>query len=163
MFGYTRAMRSKAVIMLFNSVEFDLRNLRLAGTLKNRFSTRKLLPAGQEHGSCDRILLPAIESDVPSWSASRRVRSSTCATAAIEASASPRNPMVWSVNKSAASRIFEVACRSNAIRASVAVIPEPLSSTCTEVRPASTTAMFMVVARASMAFSTSSFMMDAGR
>ncbi len=49
--GLTSAMRSNAVRILFNSVVFDFRNLRLAGTLKNKLLMRKLLPTGQEQAS----------------------------------------------------------------------------------------------------------------
>ena len=74
-------------------------------------------------------LEPAITSLVPNSSPSTHVRNSTCATAAIEAKASPRNPIVRKANKSAASRILEVAWRSNDRRASVSDIPLPSSIT----------------------------------
>ena len=101
--------------------------------------------------------------NVPNSSVARRVRSSTCATAAMDASASPRNPIVVSENKSVDCWIFDVACRSNARRASVALMPFPLSMTCMDVRPAPLIMTFIMVASASIEFSTSSFTTDAGR
>ena len=78
-------------IHLLNSVEFAFRNLRRAGMLKNRFFMEKLLPLEQDTASWLSTLEPAITSFVPSSSDSGRVFNSTCATAAIEAKASPRN------------------------------------------------------------------------
>ena len=156
-------MRSKAEMILFSSVVFDLRNLRRAGTLKKRFSTLKLLPTGQTQGSCPMNLLPAIESDVPISSFSWRVFSSIWATAAIEAKASPRNPIVVKAKRSSAFRILDVAWRSKERRASVSDIPFPSSITCIDVRPASTIRTFIVFAPASTAFSTNSFTTEAGR
>ena len=69
----------------------------------------KLQPTEQEQGSCPTKRLPAIDRCVPISSFSCRVFSSTCATAAIEAKASPRNPIVRRANRSSAFRIFEVA------------------------------------------------------
>ena len=63
--GYTSTIRWKAVMILFSSVVFDFRNFRRAGTLKKRFSTRKLLPTGHEHGSCPVTLLAEIDRWVP--------------------------------------------------------------------------------------------------
>ena len=100
---------------------------------------------------------------VPTSSADCLDFSSTCATAAIEARASPRKPMVWSEKRSSALRIFDVAWRSKASRASVADMPLPSSITCMEVFPASTTSTSMRLAPASTAFSTSSFITEAGR
>ena len=114
-------------------------------------------------GSCRWICEPWISMNVPNSSVARRVRSSTCATAAMDASASPRNPIVVSENKSVDCWIFDVACRSNARRASVALMPFPLSMTCMDVRPAPLIMTFIMVASASIEFSTSSFTTDAGR
>ena len=108
-FGCTKAMRSNSVRILLSSVAFDLRNFLLAGTLKKRFFTVKLLPLGQETVSCDINFEPDITNRVPNSSSSIRVLSSTSATAAIDANASPLKPIVWRLNKSAASRILDVA------------------------------------------------------
>ena len=66
---------------------------------------------------------------VPTLSPGRWVRISTSLTATMLGKASPLKPMVWSVNKSSARLILDVACRSKAIRASIADIPQPLSTT----------------------------------
>ena len=161
--GLTNTIRSNSVNILLSSVWFDFRNLRRAGTLKNKFFTLKLLPFGQETASCPSTLEPDIVNIVPNSSPSIRVRSSTWATAAIEAKASPRNPMVCKANKSAASRILEVAWRSKDKRASVSDIPFPSSITWMEVFPASTTNTSTCWAPASIAFSTNSLITDAGR
>ena len=156
-------MRSKACVMLDISVVLDLRNFLRAGMLKKRFSTRKLLPLGHDTTSCSSTFEALMTSLVPTSSSSVRVCSVTCATAAMEASASPRNPIVCRLKRSLAWRILEVAWRSKDRRASVSDMPRPLSMTCMEAFPASVTSTFMFVAPASMAFSTSSFMTDAGR
>ena len=106
---------------------------------------------------------PSISNFVPSSAPCWRVRSSTCATAAIEANASPRKPIVCKAKRSSAWEIFDVACRSNAIRASASDMPLPLSMTCTNVFPASLIWICICVAPASMAFSTNSFTTEAGR
>ena len=80
-FGCTKAMRSNSVRILLSSVAFDLRNFLLAGTLKKRFFTVKLLPLGQETVSCDINFEPDITNRVPNSSSSIRVLSSTSATA----------------------------------------------------------------------------------
>ena len=124
---------------------------------------RKLLPTAHEQASCETKRDPASDNWVPRSSSAMRVLSVTCATAAIEASASPRNPMVCRLKRSSALRILLVACRSNESRASVSDMPLPLSITCIEVRPESTHTTWMDVAPASIEFSTSSLMTLAGR
>ena len=114
-------------------------------------------------GSCLLILEPSMTMRVPSSSLCGLVSISTLAIAAIEASASPRNPMELMLNRSFASLILDVACRSKLIRASVAVIPLPLSSTCMRVFPASLMISLISWAPASSEFSMSSFTTEAGR
>ncbi len=159
----TSATRSNSCTMLESSVWLLLRKRRLAGTLKKRFSTRKLLPSGQPSVSCESTLPPSMSMRVPSSVPLARVRSVTCATAAMLGKASPRKPMVRSEKRSEASRILLVACLSKAMRASVSLIPLPLSTTCMEERPASVISTSMRVAPASTAFSTSSFTTEEGR
>ena len=161
--GCASAIRSNSVMMLLSSVWLDLRNRRLAGTLKNRFFTMKFEPVLQFTGCWSVTFEPASDMLQPNSSSAVRVRSSTSATEAIEGSASPRNPMVWSANRSEASFIFDVAWRSKAMRASVSDMPQPLSTTCMLVLPASITITSICVALASSEFSTSSFITDAGR
>ena len=52
------------------------------------------VPTLQLHGPCLRTLLFSISISVPSSSPSLLLRNNTCATAATEANASPRKPMV---------------------------------------------------------------------
>ena len=127
--GCTRAIRSTSLIELLSSVWSDLRNFLLAGTLKKMFFIMKLLPVGHMSASCRRTFEPSMKRAVPSSSCSILVCSSTCATAAIEGSASPRKPKVESAKRSFAWVIFDVACLSKAIRASVSDIPQPSSIT----------------------------------
>ena len=89
----------------------------------------KLLPVEQDTGSSLLTPEPLMRISVPSSSSTRLVLSSTSAMAEIEASASPLNPRVLMANRSTASLIFDVACLSNAIRASKTDIPQPLSTT----------------------------------
>ena len=156
-------MRWNSVCRLRSSVWSVLRNLRRAGTLKKRLRTRMLVHTGHCTASCLITSDPLISSSVPSSSCSVRVCISTCDTAHILGSASPRNPIVCRLKRSAASRIFDVACRSKAMRASVSLMPRPLSMTCSSVLPASRTTICMVSAPASSEFSTSSFRQLAGR
>ena len=127
------------------------------------FRIIKLAPSGHISTSWLSHLEALIMILVPNCAPFARVRSSTWAMAAIEASASPRKPIVWSENKSSAFDILEVLCRSKANRASVSVMPLPLSITCMSVLPASFSTIWMLVAPASMAFSTSSLITEAGR
>ncbi len=150
-------------MMLLISTWLLLRNLRRAGTLKKRFLIMKFDPGGQAMGSWLSQVDALMMSFVPSWLSAWRVRSSTCEMAAIDAKASPRNPMVCSVNRSSALRILLVLWRSKARRASVSVMPTPLSMICISVRPASFRITWMLVAWASMAFSINSLTTEAGR
>ena len=81
----------------------------------------------------------------------------------MEAKASPRKPIVRILNKSSDVLIFDVACRSKLMRASVSDIPQPSSMTCIKVLPASFSINFMELAPASTAFSKSSLTAEAGR
>ena len=87
------------------------------------------VPWGVEVGSCDSTLEAAIFISVPISLSLVRVLISTCAMAEIEGSASPLKPIVVSAKRSLAFCIFDVACRSKAMRASVPDIPLPLSIT----------------------------------
>ncbi len=87
----------------------------------------------------------------------------TCATEAMEASASPRKPRVAMCSRSSALRSLLVAWRSKASTASAAGIPAPLSTTRTSRRPPSRTSTRISSAPASRLFSTSSLTAEAGR
>ncbi len=121
------------------------------------------VPSGHWQGSCLSTFIPSISITVPNCSVCCRVFSSTCAMAAMEASASPLKPMVRMLNKSSAARILEVACFSKHMRASVSLIPQPLSITCIRALPACFTISLTCVAPLSMAFSSSSLTALAGR
>ena len=161
--GFTKAIRSNSLMIFRNSVSFDFKNFRRAGTLKKRFFTEKILPSLQASGSILSKLDPAMDRQVPSSAPLARVRNSIWATAAIEANASPRKPIVCKENKSSAVEILEVACRSKAMRASVSDIPFPSSITCINVLPASLMFTWILEAPASTAFSTNSLTTEAGR
>ena len=122
-----------------------------------------LVPGTQTSGSWLSTWEALIIRRVPSWSSLRMVRISTSAMAAMEGRASPRKPMVWRVKRSSAERIFEVAWRAKASRASVEDMPQPLSMTWMSVFPAPLMTIFTCVAPASMAFSTSSLTAEDGR
>ena len=149
--------------MWLNSTLSFFRKLRRAGTLKKRFFTESDVPAGQTVGCWLTMCEPSITTCVPSSLSCCRVRSSTWAMAAMEASASPRKPMVWMAKRSSARCILLVACRSKQRRASLSLMPLPLSMTCINVRPASFTTRSIWVAPASIEFSSNSFTAPAGR
>jgi hypothetical protein len=104
-----------------------------------------------------------MRSSVPVRAPRGRLRSRKRETDAIDGSASPRNPSVWIAPRSAAVRILLVAWRSTASTASSPVIPSPSSSTAISFLPPNSTSIASRRAPASMAFSTSSLMTDAGR
>ncbi len=146
-----------------SSVCSERKNLRRAGTLKNRWRTSTDVPGGQPTSRTSWILPAAMRISVPVRSAARRVQSRNRATEVIAAKASPRNPRVAIRSRSFTSRILLVACRSTARSASSRVMPRPLSSTPTSVRPPHTMITSIWVASASSAFSTSSLSTEAGR
>ncbi len=129
--GFTKARRSNSRNICDISTESLFKNLRRAGTLKNKRFTIIHDPAAHATGSCDSTFDPEITMHEPNGSSEslRRVLNSTSETAQIEASASPLKPIVLSENKSLASLILDVECLSNARRASVGDIPQPLSTT----------------------------------
>ena len=82
--------------------------------------------------------------------------------AAIDAIASPLNPLVCNLNKSSATLILEVACRSNDSLASIVLMPFPLSITCIKVFPASLIISCIDEDEASIEFSNNSLTTEAG-
>jgi hypothetical protein len=110
---------------------------------------------------CDKNMPGALSSN-PSPSSFWLVRKSTCATAPIEAIASPLNPLVVSWNKSSADLILEVACLKKQCRASSSSIPEPLSLTLILVFPDPKSDKVIFVAPASTLFSNNSLTTEAG-
>ncbi len=139
------------------------RKARRAGTLKNRLRTATLVPGGVAQGSGAPARLPSTRTRVPASSCIRRVRSSTWATAPMDASASPRKPSVRRQSRSDASRSLLVAWRVKLSTASARLMPAPSSVTCTSVEPAPSRRTSMRSAPASRLFSTSSLSAEAGR
>jgi len=135
-------------------------------------------------GPAQLFMLPQFNADPRSRAAGRTVRSPVSGsqrisiaaplslsdvvsvkrdTEAIDGSASPRKPRVPTRVRSSKLRIFEVAWRSMAKSASSSDIPQPLSRTSRRLRPPASRSTSMVVAPASMAFSTSSLTAEEGR
>ena len=78
--------------MCASSVCSVRRNLRRAGTLKNRSRTVMMVPFGSADSSQRKILPPAISTVVPVVSSAARVSSSRRDTEAMDGRASPRKP-----------------------------------------------------------------------
>src|SRR3954452_1955581 len=107
---------------------------------------------------------PPSQRSVLPWAASReRMEIERRATDAMEARASPRNPMVDTASSSGRLEILLVAWRASASGRSSREIPAPSSSTCTRRTPPSSRVTAILVAPASRLFSSSSFSTDAGR
>src|SRR6185437_6008135 len=121
------------------------------------------VPTGTPAGFTPINSPPANSIRVPCSSSAARVSSVSRDTAAIEGSASPRNPSVAIESKSSAVRSFDVACRSNASSASSCGIPLPSSVTRISRFPPDSTSTRTDFAPASSEFSTNSFTTDAGR
>ena len=141
----------------------DFKNFTRTGALKNKSRTSTVVPGCRGNSSTVAIRPPLILTRVPASPTPAHVSSVTRATDAIEGSASPRKPNVFTVTRSAAATILLVACRSKQRRASSRPIPEPSSLTRMRRLPPRSTATATRVAPASSAFSTSSFTTDAGR
>src|SRR3954468_12484599 len=107
---------------------------------------------------------PPSQRSVLPWAASReRLEIERRATDAMEARASPRNPMVDTASSSGRLEILLVAWRASASGRALREIPAPSSSTCTRRTPPSSRVTAILVAPASRLFSSSSFSTDAGR
>ena len=161
--GFTSATLKNASMMCLSSSVFDFRKFLRAGTLKNRFFTLTVVPFWQFTGDWPLNSVPSTTTAVPTSSSCRFVLSSTCAMEAMDASASPRNPMVRMAIRSSAFWIFEVAWRSKHIRASRSDMPQPLSATWISNLPESLIISLISVAPASMVFSSNSLTAEAGR
>src|SRR3954469_16350173 len=100
---------------------------------------------------------------LPCAASRARLEIATRATEAMEASASPRNPIVDTPSRSCRLKILLVAWRASASGRSSRAIPAPSSSTCTRRTPPSSRVTAMLVAPASRLFSSNSFSTEAGR
>ena len=150
-------------LMCAVSVWFVLRNFLRAGVLKNRSSTRIVVPRLQPASRMSVSLPPVIVTCVPRSLSASRVSMVNRETEAMVGSASPRNPSVATLVRSLTSRILLVAWRWMAMRASSMLMPLPLSVTRMKLVPPAIISTSMRVEPASMAFSTSSLMTEAGR
>jgi len=112
--------------------------------------------------SCSTTSPPSTITLLPIKSLSVLVTTSTWEIAAILAKASPLNPIDLTVSKSSAVLILLVACLSNANFTSSFAIPEPLSIIFICLIPPFFTSTAILVAPASIEFSTNSFTTDAG-
>ena len=121
------------------------------------------MPSGAPASSSDSSFPPAILYRTPNSASFVLVRSSTCETAAILESASPRKPRDEMCARSSALRILLVEWRKNAALTSSLSIPIPLSAIRINVMPPSLISTVTAVAPASIAFSASSLTTDAGR
>ena len=145
------------------SVRTAFRNFRRAGTLWNNASTSTVVPRGCGAGTVSaapswrwRIVAPCSASAARDVSARRD-------TDAMLASASPRNPIVLTLCRSAIDASLLVACRPRASASSSAGMPPPSSRTRIRSMPPRSSSTSMRVAPASRLFSTSSLTIDAGR
>src|SRR5215467_14135190 len=146
-----------------SSVVSDFRNLRRAGTEKNRSATLTVVPTGKPAGFTETSLPLENSTRVPSASDGSRDSSSRRETDAMVGSASPRKPSVEMASRSSAVLSLLVAWRSKASSASSCVMPWPSSMTRIMRLPPASVSMRTVLAPASSAFSSNSFTTEAGR
>ena len=121
-----------------------------------------VVPSGAPISSFSAGTPPSITYLVPVRSSATLVTISTIETAAILASASPRNPKVSIKSRSLSCLILLVAWRKKAISTWSLGIPPPLSVTRRKDIPPSLISTVIALAPASIAFSTSSFAILAG-
>ena len=164
--GQDSAMRRKASSQWAYSVASDFRNLRRAGVLKYRSRTSTVVPAARAAGSGEdrcgpsALIAHACFSPWVPWCLLISVRRDT---AAMLASASPRNPRLPTRSSSSSVAILLVACRASASGNSSRTMPPPLSLTLSNCVPPAARCTAMWVAPASRLFSRSSFNAEAGR
>ena len=111
------------------SVLVAFKNLRRAGTALKSCATSMTVPTGIPQSFRSRSFPPFTVISVPCSALASRVRKTKRETEAIDGRASPRNPKLAIVSRSAVSRILLVACRSSESSAASGAIPLPLSST----------------------------------
>ena len=161
--GRAKAVRRIPCSICPHSVSSVRRNFLRPGTWAKSCFTSILVPFGQPVWPARMIFPPSITTSVPSNESASFVFSVNRLTEAMLGSASPRKPNVRIPNRSAASRILLVACRSKANSASSGPIPWPSSVTRIRDRPPRSTLTSTFLAPASREFSTNSFTTDAGR
>ena len=135
-------------------------NLRRAGTLANKVSTRTHVPGGRAAGPSSTNWPLSTTRRQPSAPLTRLSRDRR-ATLAMLGKASPRKPIVATCSILSSGNL-EVACRSSASAISSGVMPHPSSATSINSVPPKDRRISIRMAPASMAFSTSSFNALAG-
>ncbi len=158
--GWASAMRSMASTQWPNSVASERRNLRRAGTRSNSWRTSIVVPGGPEAGLTCRLPPSICQACSAPRVREMMVRS---ATEAIDARASPRNPIEATDSSSSSERILLVAWRVSASGSSSGGMPLPSSVTAMRRMPPPSRRTSMARAPASMAFSRISLSTDAGR
>ena len=160
--GYASAYWLTTLAIWLFSVAVDFRNFSRAGTFRNKSRTVIVVPCGRACWIC-RTTKPSFKVNAsPTVPSLVPVVISTCATAAILASASPRKPSVAMLSRSSTLVILLVAYRPNAVSTSSAAIPHPSSVMRTDSSPPPLVSMAICPAPASSAFSNSSFTAEAG-
>ncbi|MCY1213704.1 hypothetical protein D9M72_254960 [compost metagenome] len=158
--GCASAMRSMASTQWPNSVASERRNLRRAGTASNNWRTSTVVPGGPDAGlTC---MLPASICQACSPSRVREMMV-TWATEAMDARASPRNPIEATDSSSSSERILLVAWRARASGSSSGGMPPPSSVTAMRRMPPPSSRTSMARPPASIAFSRISLSTEAGR
>ncbi len=161
--GRASAMRRNTSLQWPNSVASVRRNLRRAGVWKYRSDTCTVVPCARAAGSTGEWSGPSARSRWAFLASAVRDVSASRDTDAIDASASPRNPIEATASSSSSVAILLVAWRASARVSSSAGMPAPSSSTCTRFAPPSSSVTVTAVAPASRLFSSSSFSTEAGR
>ena len=160
--GLPSAQCSAAAAQAEASARSLFKNFSLAGVLKKISRTVMLVPSGQPQGTMSTISPACTVTATPSAAPFSRVTSSTRLTADIAARASPRKPIVPMASRPFSSRSLLVAWRRKATPASSGLMPQPSSVTRMKVAPPFLNSTLIFPAPASSAFSTSSFITDAG-
>src|SRR5881392_2141992 len=156
-------MRRKSSSQCPNSVASLRRNLRRAGVLKYRSATVTVVPGARAAGSTSPMCGPSARIAAPCGASRVQAVIETRETEAIEASASPRNPMLRTPARSSRLLILLVAWRASASGSSSRAMPAPSSSTWMRRTPPSSSVTAIARAPASRPFSSSSFSTEAGR
>ena len=157
------AMRRNASSQCAYSVASVFKNLRRAGVLKYKSRTSTVVPAASAVGSAAVSCGPSALTAHACFSPSRLLDKVRRDTAAMLASASPRNPRLPTRSRSSSDAILLVAWRASASASSSRAMPLPLSLTFSNCVPPAASCTVMLVAPASRLFSSSSLSADAGR
>ena len=122
-----------------------------------------VVPSGQPASFMSVISPPSSSTRQPSEEPLRQVVRTILETEDMAARASPRKPIVEMLSSPLAEESFDVAWRVKARPASSGDMPQPLSITLMKVEPPFFISTVIELAPASMEFSMSSLMTEAGR